>query len=155
MTAAQVSGQGTRIDPDLFRRAWAADGVPLRVLAQMMGVSPSAVSQRARTLALPPRRPGHKVRYDRALLAEMWRAGVCAREIAAHFGLQTRGGVYRIVHDEGLPRRQRQAGLRPGRRTGGWAPAITVAEFLERRAAARMAAVARREVAELREWWRE
>jgi len=108
-----------QIDLATFARLWNCHRIATKEIAQWLGVTRQAVSDRARRIGLPSRAKvrKHLVRKDQ--LRELWMAGVATKDIAAHFGLASHSCVSRAVTLAGLPRRTRgKGGNTPGGRAG-------------------------------------
>ncbi|OWU77611.1 hypothetical protein [Marinibacterium profundimaris] len=115
---------------------WARHDIPVKRLAEALGVSRQAVSLRAKALGLPSRasnrRPLEKCSAE--YFTRLWLAGVSQKDIAAACGYtraQTVGQRRRML---GLPprRRERCTGTR-----SGWGT-ITMDQFLEAELGRRM-----------------
>jgi len=115
------------------RRAWADTATPTEVSARALGITRHRLSDMARCIGLPPRRPGPKPRVsDGDEFAAMWAAGVGTGEIMRHYGWKRRSGPFVMARLLGLPPRPH----------GRSHHSITVAEFRERQIALRMAEAA-------------
>lgn len=130
------------VDRETFTRLWNCHSIPIRQIADALGVTPQAVGDRARRMGLPSRAHVRKrlVRADE--LRELWMAGVAAKDIAAHFGLASHSCVSQAVANAGLPRRRRGKG---GKTHGGWVGTITMREYREQLLGEAMARSAREE----------
>jgi hypothetical protein len=135
------------INREAFIALWNNHSVPTERIAQALGVTRQAVSERARRLGLPGRAKVRKLKHDPDLLREMWLAGVSSRDIAAHFGMSHHACATNAARKAGLPRRERGCS---GTMNGGWKANLPISEFWERKLASRMRAVAARENATMR-----
>lgn len=133
-----------RVDPDAFAQAWNSHAIPTDRIASVLGVTRQAVSDRAQRMGLPSRAKLRKSKVRRDELRALWLAGVCLKDIAAHFGLKSHSCVTHAVRMAGLPRRVRGRG---GKTHGGWIGTISMAEYAEQRLGEIMAEEARRRAA--------
>lgn len=117
-----------------FRQLWADKSLTKDTLPAVAGCSYDTLQKRAVAMGLPPRSPG-RAKLGGLLFAEMWRAGVSATEMAAHFGA-SQTGVTRAALRLGLPGRG-----------AGTQPLIGLSAFLELRLLRRMAVDRATEVA--------
>ena len=120
-------GDLANITKETLAPIWGRHDIPIRVMADALGVSRQAVSQRARALGLPSR---EKVRIKLSRDDEfrrLWLAGVSTKDIAAHFGYRSHSCITVRRRGLGLPPRTRSKG---GGRCG-WAETITLTEFRE------------------------
>jgi hypothetical protein len=125
-----TAGALRNLDPETFSRVWLARHIPREKIAERLGVTPQAVSLKAKTLGLPPRRDGSvcKTHGRDDLFARMWLAGVDTAEIARYFGYSHRSAVSMRRQHLGLPPRTKG---KSGKRNGGWAATISLATFFE------------------------
>lgn len=127
---------------EVFALLWSNHDIPVMRIADAMGISRAGASWHAKAMGLPSRAKVRRRKINPTLLREMWTAGVAVSEIAAHFGIRNGSAVSHAATALGLPKRERGPA---GFRNGGWKPTITLAQFLEQRTAARMAALAKSE----------
>ena len=128
----QPAHRGKRMSEAEFRRLWLDRGVSRAEIAAKLGITPDSVRFRARARGLGAKpRPMKLIWTDE--LAEMWRAGVCGRDIADRHG----------VAYSTMSRRAAAAGMPP--RCTGYRPKLSLAEWREQQFAARLAEVAARE----------
>lgn len=132
------------VDAETFARLWSCHTISRAEIGRWLGISGSAVGQRAQAMGLPSRGKARrrKVRADQ--LRELWLAGVASADIAALFGLASSASVRQAVKNAGLPRRIRGKG---GRTHGGWLGTISLREYREAQLAEKMARAARGEAA--------
>lgn len=124
--------KNVKVNLAAFQKLWANPKVTIQRIADAMGITRQAVGQRAKALGLPSRGHLRQIKHEPALLAEMWAAGVSTEEIAAHFGMAHRACASKAARNANLPKRARGAS---GKRNGGWVAGMTLAEFLEAKAA--------------------
>jgi predicted transcriptional regulator len=124
------------VDLETFTRLWNCHRISTEEIAQWMGVTRQAVSDRARRMGLPSRAKVRKrlVRDDE--LRELWLAGVSTTDIAKLFGLASCSCVSRAVLLADLPRRKRGIG---GNTHGGWIGTISLYDYRQSKLAERMA----------------
>ena len=104
-----------------IRKAWLDQSLTTADAAYSVGLSRSNLWRRAKALDLPARKQGNRfVMLDERMFARMWRAGVSARELAAHFG----------YHFQTMSKMAGRLQL-PRRREGGRQVGLSVAEYLE------------------------
>lgn len=137
---------GTAFNREIFARLWNDHSVPTARIAAAMGLTRQGVSWHARKLNLPGRDKLRRKLYEETTLRDMWLAGVKASEIAKHFGMAHHACASTAARKLGLPRRQRGPS---GKMNGGWPATISLTEYFEAKAAARLAVVAAREQAAL------
>lgn len=132
--------EGKRVSPAEFRRLWFDQSLRVEDIAAQLGITRQAVTCRARVRGLPSRRTlrVYPVLINDPEFADMYLAGVGARELAAHYG------CHRLL----IPKTAARLGLPP--RSRGWMPLITMADYRQQRLAKRMAAVAKAESAAAR-----
>ena len=125
------ANRGKRISEAEFSRLWHDEKLTRADIGAMLGITPMAVSQRARTRGLSRRRwrQTRKV-SDIGLFKDMWSARVMTEEIAAHFGVST-SYPPRLALELLLPPRGR-----------GWRSRYTVQDFMQDRLATQMASSA-------------
>lgn len=126
------------------RAAWTDSELTLRQAAACVGMSKDALQARAAALGLPPRRTGRREVIRpcmEAEFADLWAAGVAAREIATRFGCSY-FAVINTATRLGMP--MRGAGFRPK---------LRLAEWRAMRLRQAMAEQARAENARLRQAW--
>jgi len=111
---------------------WSRRDIPIARIASALGVTPQAVSVKAKLLGLPSRR-GNKEpmkRTDDAEFRSMWLAGVNSTEMAKLFGYADAASVVHRRINLGLPGRHRGAGGGTNVRYG-WSETISLAQFRE------------------------
>jgi hypothetical protein len=122
-----------RCDRATFARMWRCHRITTQEIADFLGVSRQAVTDRARRMGLPLRtKVRRKLRRDDELRS-MWLAGVNCSDMARHFGFAHRSCVTKAAADLGLPRRKRGGGG-----PGGWTGTISIAAYFEERLGLRM-----------------
>jgi hypothetical protein len=135
--------RGKRVSVSEFRKMWFDPGLTLADIGAALGICERAVWQRAHHRGLPARTGVMGLRreqFDDEFPA-MWRYGVMAEEIAAHYGVSV----------SACHMKARRAGVSRDDRITRWNPGRTMAEFREHDLAERMAAraaVDRKAVAE-------
>lgn len=131
-----------RASAEAVRRAWLDSELTLAQAAASVGMAKDALQARAVVLGLPGRRMGRRevIRPRQEVdFADLWRAGVSARQIGAHFGCS-----YCAVVNTA-------ARLQLPMRGAGYRPAMTLAAWAEGRMARALADCARTENARLKE----
>ena len=123
------------MNKEAFIAAWNNHKIPTARIAEALGVSRAAVSWRAHNMGLPTREKVRRKKHDPALLAEMWMAGVSAKEIAEYFGMAHHACASTAAKKQGLPKRERGAA---GYRNGGWKANLPISLFLQDKLADRM-----------------
>ena len=124
------------MNTDAFIAAWNNHKIPTARIADALGVSRAAVSRRAHNMGLPTREKVRRKKHDPALLAEMWMAGVSAKEIAEYFGMAHHACASTAARKQGLPKRERGSA---GYRNGGWKGNLPIGLFWQEKMAARWA----------------
>lgn len=115
---------------EVFVALWMRRDIPTERIAQTLGVTRQAVSDRARRLGLPPR-TGNKEPAKKGsdeLFRRMWLAGVRTRDMAEYFGYSMPQGVGTRRRHLGLPPRTRRPG---GQGHAGWVETIPISAFWE------------------------
>jgi len=123
------------IDAATFARMWNCHRIATKEIAQWLGVTRQAVSDRARRMGLPSREKVRKHLVHKDQLRDLWMAGVAAKDIAAYFGLASHSCVSRAVTLAGLPRRTRGKG---GNTPGGWIGTISFYDHCQVKLAGQM-----------------
>lgn len=142
----QPQNKGNPISPAEFRRLWYDMTVSMTDLSQRLGINERTVSQRARALGFEPRtklRGEHRTRFD-ADFPAMWIFGVCAKEMAAHYGVGETA-VYMRANRMGMSAR--------GRGVSRFKKARTIADFRAFQLVAKMAKSAEQESRAVKEYW--
>lgn len=102
---------GKRISNAAIRKAWLDPDLTAGQAAAVVGLTRSNLWLRVKALGLPPRRPGRRETCPRGPeFVAMWRAGVRAADIAAHFGCHVLT-VSRVAAELGL--KKRRQGTKP------------------------------------------
>ncbi|RHZ96479.1 winged helix-turn-helix domain-containing protein [Cereibacter sphaeroides] len=119
-----------------FRRLWLDNTISAKEIGQRLDISLSAVSWRARSRGLPPRKKGLAMRAHRRITAEalrpLWVCGVNLAGLAEHFG----------VKEEAITKAARRLGM-PPRSVTRW-NSITLEQYRAQQLADRMAEEARK-----------
>lgn len=117
-----------KVNAEAFAAIWARRDIPICRVAETLGVSHQAVSQRARRLRLPSRAGNQEPRkkIPDGPFRRMWEAGVSTADIAKAAGYADTSGVTRRRELMGLPARQRVDGVK-----GGYPRTMSLAEFQE------------------------
>jgi hypothetical protein len=80
------SFRGPTVSEGQFARWWSDRAITVSDIAKRLGITPQAVSARAKNRNLPQRRRGGRpMKIDDALFAEMWVFGVHTTDLMAHF----------------------------------------------------------------------
>ena len=103
-----------------LRPLWERREIPIRKIAAALGCTPQAVSAKAKTLGLPPRRGNKQMlaKLDDETFRRMWLSGVAIKKIQKAGGYASHWGVVYRRRRMGLPKRERPGGTG---RHGGWA----------------------------------
>jgi len=112
---------------DDLRPLWSRLDIPTKRVAAALGVSRAQLSQKARSLGLPPR-TGNKESCKKCsdeVFRRMYEAGVRLQDIADHCGYTRRQAVSQRRRRMGLPPRARLGGGH-----AGWG-CISLSEFRE------------------------
>ena len=122
------------VDRETFTRLWKCHTISTEEIAQWLGVTRQAVSDRARRMGLPSRAKVRRRIIRLEELKDLWKAGVATKDIAAYFGLAHHSCVSTAARNAGLPPRQRGV----GKGAGLWIGTISMREYRELKLAERM-----------------
>lgn len=124
-----------------FRRLWLDPSLTVDQIGEILGITETAVRQRAKHRNMPDRRPirwAAMSGFDEHFAA-MFEARVSSAELARHYGLTI----------SAVEKHARKIGVKRSRRVSRWDRGITVADYQMIRLRERMAASAREEEAAL------
>jgi hypothetical protein len=107
-----------QIPPAQIRRLWADQSLTGIEVAQAIGMTRRGLGHRVKTMGLPDRPLGARLKIDSPVFDEMWRGGVRTQEIADHFN------VSRRTVDNAVKRRGLEV------RPKAWGCLISAAEYL-------------------------
>jgi hypothetical protein len=127
-----------KLTADDLRPLWSRLDIPISKIAAPLGVTQSALGQKARALGLPSRHGNREMskRVDDKTFARLWMAGLAMKDIAKVCGYQSINGVSCRRRRQGLPPRKRATTVVDGVM---WEGTITLAQFYEQEVARMMA----------------
>lgn len=128
------------VDAATFERLWRCHTIGTHEIAEWIGISRQAVSDRAKRMGLPQRAKNRRKLSNDDELRELWLAGVCVKDIAAHFGYAHPSAVGVAVRNLGLPPRHRGKGTKF---PNGWVGTISLYDYQQQKLGELMARKAR------------